>query len=496
MANLPIDAVPPTALYDSRNILVRKGNLQPRPGLTSFDSTPVDGRVIGAYSAISIVEGAFQDDTFQNDAFQTEANAPSSTTVIATPTKMYLRTSSGWQDVTDTPLLAGEDSHARFTSIFLSNVLHVLMTNGVDSPRDLRSDAATISVIAGTPPIFTDWTTLPGQARVVGIVPPYDIRWSNIADIGTWPALNNANLSGTPDRLVAIRNLGTLGLAVYKTHSIWIGVATGLPTNAAALRFELKGWFEGPASPAALVDAQGVHFYMTEAGRVGAFSGTQHQWVADGVWPLVQDTLDVDRTSRIFGFWEPTRDEIYFIYPRTDDPSADNPRGLVVVLPPRPSEGRESYIAFTGQLGLGLSTAVDLRLNTKDVMAFGAQDHETYKFTGGDDAGTAITGFWQTGLTKMPGIHPHRVEAIETFAERLAGYGSLTLKPVYSNLLDQPAGSLATGITVDLTDTTSITDLQGVRAKGRFLGLRYEFSSATAPTLRWRGARLTGRQAE
>ncbi|HEX7162144.1 MAG TPA: hypothetical protein VF223_13025 [Trebonia sp.] len=488
--------MPADGLYDSRNVLVRKGRLEPRPGLTVFDATPLDGRVIGAYSAISIVEGAFQDDTFQNDAFQTEANAPSSTLVACTPTSMFLRTAAGWQDVTDTPLLAGDDSHARFTSIFLNNVLHVLMTNGVDAPRELRSDQSVIQVIAGTPPRFTDWTTLAGQARVVGIVPPFDIRWSNIADIGSWPALNVANLSGTPDRLVAIRNLGTLGVAVYKTHTIWLGVTTGLPTEAAALRFELRGWFDGPASPAAVVDAQGIHYYMTENGRVAAFSGTQHQWVADGVWPLVQDTLDMDRTNRIFGFWEPTRDEVYFVYPRTDDPSADNPRGLVMVLPPRPSEGRQSYTAFTGVLGRGLSCAVDLRLNTKDVVAFGAQDRVTYKFTGPDDAGVAITGYWQTGLTRMPGINPHRIEAIETFAERGVGYGALTVRPVFSNLLDQPSGSFADPITISLADTKKVTDLRGVDAKGRFLGLRYEFSSATANPIRWRGARLVGRPGE
>ncbi len=74
---------------------------------------------------------------------------------------------------------------------------------------------------------------------------------------------------------------------------------------------------------------------------------------------------------------------------------------------------------------------------------------------------------------------------METFVERLAGYGTLQVKVATSNVLDKPEGTLSSAQSIDLT-AVPIKEPKGFDARGRFTTLRFEWDSSD--TVRLRGA--------
>lgn len=486
--NVPMIRIPTDALYDSLNVLVRNATLQPRPGLTLYTSTVLGARPVGAFNTVSLASGAFQEDAFQADTFQLSGSIPSTTIVAATTRKIWAFYGGVWNDITDTSLTALDVHLSRFTSIEIGGVIYTLHTNGADAPRQWDGTSPTVSVVAGSPPLWTDLANI--SDRIIGIVPPYLVKWGEPLALNTWPATNFRTLADTPDPLVAIRAFGTQQGVVLKSRSIWSAIPTG-GSGGSAFRFELRKLVDGPASPTAVVDADGTLYYMTDGGRVGAYDGSSHEWVAEGIWPLINAELDKNNTSRIFGVLNPEHREVSFFYPRTGD--GGELKGVATVILPKPREFITDHIAFFGRLGRAVSAGIDLRLGDNDVLVFTSADQRSYRVAGVDDAGIAITGHWQSGLVPTPMLEAFRLEAIETFTYRDAGYGSLTVRPVYSNMLDRPGGTLGPGGTVDLTDVP-VKDFKGSDVRGRFFGVRYEFT--TPITLQWHGARLMARKIE
>lgn len=488
LRNMPIYMLPEDALHDSLNVLVRDGDLRVRPGMTTFNSTTLQNRVMGAFNTAVIASGAFQADTFQNDAFQMGAGT-SIQLIVGTTRKIWAYFNGVFNDITDTPLTGTDIQHVRMSGLEISNALWTLITNGQDSPRKWNGSDPTVSVAGGTPPAFTDITTI--GDRIIGIVPPYKVRWGQALNLDSWPSSNVRVLSDTPDLLVAIRNLGTLGGAVYKNRSIWTVSATGT-TDATFFRMDLRSLVAGPSSPAALVEADGSHYYMTPKGRVGMYDGASHRWVADGSWRIVREDIDQDNANRTFAVYEPTFREVFFFYPRKGD--GGEIRGCLIVCLPRPAEGIGDHISFPARLESFVSAGTDLRQANEGALVFSASSFLAFNLTEDgptDEGGQPISGFWQTGLVATPASEPHRVEGIETFAERGGGYGSVSLMPVTSYLLDTQSGDVGAATPLSLETTESVYDPKGVDARGRFLGVRYSFPAFV--TLRWKGAIMDAR---
>jgi hypothetical protein len=488
LRNLPIYLLPPDALHDSLNVLVRDGALQVRPGMAQISTTSLGSRPMGAYTTAAFALGGFQSDAFQNDAFQVGSDI-SAIVVVGTTRKIWYLSAGVFRDITDTPLTGGATSHVRMTSLQIGGTLWTLITNGVDTPRKWDGLSAQVQLVSGGPPLFTDVATI--ADRVVGIVPPYKIQWGQALSLDTWPSINVRLLADTPDSLVAIRNLGTMGGVVYKARSIWSIQPLGT-TDASFFRIDLRALVPGPVSPAALVEADGAHYYMTSKGRIGMYDGAGHRWVADGAWGVVRKDLDPGTMVRAFGVYESLFREVWFFYPRQGDNG--ELRGGVVVCLPRPEEGIEQHIAFPFRMGAFVSAGTDLRLSDEGAMLLTAQSALAFSLSDAaptDEGGAPISGYWQTGLVPAPEGIEHRIEGIETFAERGPGYGTLTVLPVYSYILDTPSGTQGPGATVDLSQSTPVYDTKGVDARGRFLGVRYSFPASL--TLRWRGAVLDAR---
>lgn len=491
LRNMPIYKVPPEALWSSANVLIRAGFLQPRPGLTEFTSTVLTGRPTGMFNSVMLATGAFQTDTFQNDAFQVTGSLPSTLLLVGTTDKIYAYYAGAFNDITGSPDLTALDVQlARFTSMALGTpqVLYVIHTNGIDTPRQWDATSGTFSAVAGSPPLWTDVTNI--DNHIIGIVPPFNIQWGNTGGITTWPAANVRVLSDTPDPLIGIAALGVRAGAVYKARSIWDVIVTGSSIESSYFRFEQRDSVDGPASAAALINVDGAHAYMTAQGRIGFYNGTRHFWIGDGIWPLVQADIDQTNSPRIFGSYDPKYRVCVFVYPKTGD--AGECKGWAVVMLPNPSEGYEGFISFHGTSTVALSAGGDLRLDSFKAL-FARSDTgatKVYTWEGDSDAGSAISGHLQTGLVGTPGMEFFGLEAYETLALRGAGYNTVTVKPVSSYILDTEGGTVATGKTLDLTENKVLGSPKSeANVRGRFFGLRYEFS--TPITFKWLGARLS-----
>lgn len=500
LKNLPIYSIPPDALYDSLNVLVRGGVLARRPGLTAFSAFTFPNVVTGAFAGVQNGAPAFQSDAFQNDAFQVTSTRGQPVIFAGTLTKLYGYWGGAWNDLTGAALTATSITDpVRFTGIKLGSAgdYHVLATNGVDNPRGWNATvgSGTFSDLSGSPVKFTDWATI--SQHVVGIRPPYDVYWSDNASISSWPALNYWALGDTPDPVIAIRAIGTQGGVVYKSRSLWLVSPQGGP-EATYFFFVGPILVDGPCSNRAVVDANGPHVYMTDTGRIGSWNGAQHQWIADGIWPVVNADIDSANANRAFGWYEPYYKEVWFAYPRTGD-GGDCKGGVVVVLP-RPQDGITEPIGFPVRFTRAITCATDLGLSTRKAIVWEQPSLTDYTLEGQfDPAETAITGHWQTGLEgaktltagifNRPAADVFAVDSVETYVRRAVGNGSVTVQAVYSHILDTEGGTLSGNAkTVDLASST-VTEFKGQDVRGRFFGLRYGFTSGPL-TLAWLGARL------
>lgn len=467
--------LPPDALRDASNVIYRNGVLRPRPGYTQLASTVLSGTPTGMIAYV-----------------KTDGTA---VPVLATTTKQYAYESSAWAEKTGSAQTASTSQIARFTTIALGTSLtnYVIHVNGKDAPTQWTG-SSTFAAVSGSPPVWSDICTL--ADRIVGLVPPYGVRWGNLRSLTVWPARNQIQLAWTVDPVVAIHPLGQSATGViYKQRSLWLISFTGGQSDATAFRIDPVGYYDGPAGPAAIVDVDGAHVYMTTTGRVGYFNGTEHKWIADGVWPMIQADMHASTAMRTWGIYDPVNHEVHFYYPSIAQSNAI--KGQLTITLPRPETGTQSIGVFPGVVTGTLSAGTVARLDNQDKMlAAGTTANRTYQITtdtSGDD-GVGFSGYWQTGLIAAPGVKPYRLEGVETFAERGNGYGNLTVKPVHSwTLASEGTVTSAPQINVNLGESDEPTRVDtGFDTQGRFFGLRYEFTSSLLTTVRFKGATLVG----
>ena len=488
---VPSHTLPPNALHTSLNVCIRDGLLVPRPGMTLFASTVLVGRPTGSIGSNVLGSGAFQDDAFQEDAFQVDSSIPATLSVVGTTKRLYVFYNGMYNDITGSlpsgsDLGGSADNPSRFTGLPIGSPpqISIVHSNGIDTPRVWALGDPSFVTMPDAP-LWKDLTTI--SDRIIGLVGPYEIRWGESLDLDNFPVENSRTLADTTDATVAITNFGTTGGAVYKSNSIWNVVVTDDPVSSRFFRFDFKIQVEGPASAPALVNAQKAHYYMTRNGRVGRWDGYAHEWVADGAWPLIRADLDTDFAGRIHGAYEPTHDEIIFYYPRVGDNGEC--KGIHTVTLPRPMNNLTDHIGFPGMSSHPISTATSLVLDLKKILVFTSDvatvGAKAYLLEGQNDDAERFTGYWQPGLAMVEGPNPARIGDCEAFFERGPGYGTVTIKAVVSDILDNAGGRVVeAGQTIDLSKI-AIFDLKTADARGRFIGTRFEFR--TPVTIRYKG---------
>jgi hypothetical protein len=476
---LPPYLLPDDAVQDSLNVTLRGGKLVARLGLESYNRENLGNKILGSFLTVDTTNAKFP--------------------LVSTKNKVFRLVNQKYQEIThNIPLNATDNSQVRMTSIQLGTSVYTLYANGVDTVKVISQVDYLLNNItptSGSIPVLTDLCT--SFSRIVGITPPYTVTWCDVVNdsylnFRSWPSLNQIVLSDTEDSLVAIRPLGTLGLVVYKEGNIFVGFNQS-GSNSQAFRFEHRGEFEGPAGINAIVNVDGVHMRMTPTGRIGIFDGTQNIWIADGLWPFLQDDLDTSYASRIFGVYSYKTAEVLFWYPRIGDNGEC--KGMIIIDLPYVLAGVTSYSYFLGRSNFACSNGLSVRLFQGNAfpLVFGDRN-ETFilsKETPTDN-GYFFPCSIKPGLFRPPmnesgeDIYIPTVELYATRGNELSG--TVDVKVLTSNTLEND-GTESRAERIDLT-STPVNEFIGFESEGSFLGLSLEWDSDAK--FEYKGADLYG----
>ena len=510
--------VPPDALWDAVNMVPRDGRLVSRPGPQQYAPNDLLARPTAGLWSPVVFGPAFQASAFQNNAFQTRS--VDALMIVATEQALwYLNpTTQTWVNLMPNAgnvfqanafqanMVQGSARRklsphvvGRFAQIQLGTppTIYTVFVNGVDAALVWNMAQSQASSAFSIPPRWSDVIAV--ADRFVGITPPYDVSWTedvtSPAGILSTPALNHKALGETPDPVVAISPSGFLAFTVYKKRRIWTAVATGL-SGGAAFRFSDRGAYDGPASPAAVVQINGLDVRMTRTGRVGLWNGQQNAWLYDAVWPAVKDgttalaPLDQAFATRIFGVPHEDSNEVWFHYPMKGDNGKVH--GLLIVTLPDAADPSTKVGGFPGRLGVAVSAGADRAATDSLTHLFRDEDTENVAMIvdqADRDMNLPIPILWQEGLTPAPGGEVYRMQGHETLIERRAGFGTLQVQVISSFHLDVPDGTPGATKLLALSITPLPKDEKGDDVRGRFFGLKYTGDTGAA-TPRWMGARL------
>ena len=198
---LPPHQLPPDALWNAQNVVVQDGELMPRAGVETFATTgtPFVGTPTGATVYMS--------------------TAGVSTPFVGTREEIYKydAATTTWSNLTGSGvnLTASDTQLARFCALIVGTpaVNWLIHVNGADPPRAWNG-TGNFAILAGSPPLYTDVATI--ADRIVGLVPPYTVRWYNARSVTICPELNVKQMAETPDRVVAIQSVGQVAGIVWK----------------------------------------------------------------------------------------------------------------------------------------------------------------------------------------------------------------------------------------------------------------------------------------
>ena len=126
-------------------------------------------------------------------------------------------------------------------------------------------------------------------------------------------AANLARLVDTPGKIVAVKALTPLSVAVYKEDSVYLGT---LQASKTAFQFQLIAHVAGPVSTAAVVAALGAHHWLGHNMTIMRFDGTQPQAWTISLGSTLTGNFDfankkqthgcvIDRDAAEVWFWYP-----------------------------------------------------------------------------------------------------------------------------------------------------------------------------------------------
>ncbi len=323
---LPPHLLPNDVLADSLNITIQSGSIKPRSGLQRFSQSSFAQDVKGSFLYVS----------------ENNIKIP----IAVTDNKFYIYLND-WEDRTgSTNFSLGYNSRVRMTNFASRATFHVVIANGTSNLYTWQSGPINRLVpnVGSLVDNMTDIIVAFG--RLVVLAPPYTVIWSETYDSQTWFPLNTAILMDTSDPAIALKNLGVYGFVVYKEASITTAFAQAA-SSAAAFKFEPAKEYEGPCSSAGVVGANGVHFGLTPSGRIFRFDGSNHTFIADGIWPFLRDDIDISRRHMVHGCYNYKSNEIYFWYPKKSQPN--EVKGMIILVLPYPLSGVQDFSYFLGE---------------------------------------------------------------------------------------------------------------------------------------------------
>lgn len=305
--DLAQNAVPPSALIESQNMILRRGRFQPRYGVVAFASNKPSQKVKG-------VIGYRHSDGTDKLVIGTEAG--------------WWRYNSGttaWVDISGTALAASD--HIIFRVFQKDGATHLLgINNQVSTMKKWDGAAATYSAVGGTPPLAKAMMVLANRVLLFnladngaysGVISPvgYDVSAFNDFDSG-WGSVLNGLLVDTPGPIVAALEMGDLQGAIYKTDAIVMAIA-----QAATVPFRFEWRVIGNIGPAnsrcVVAIPDGSHVFLAPDGSLNRFDGVSVQSLGYHIQKQILDSCDgvlsqLETTGWLF--FDPERNEIQIHY--------------------------------------------------------------------------------------------------------------------------------------------------------------------------------------
>lgn len=491
---LPPDAVPADV---TKNVVMRDGWLVNRPGFAEIDADLVTGRPMGL---IYYKEGTTK------------------RTVVATLSSWYSYASGTYTDLS-AALTGTADDHVRFTLWPTGTNLILLGVNGAlnEAVTEWTGTGAT-ALTAGSPPPADDITVSTNRVILArtfetGIEQYYRIRWSAFNDRASYPAANFTDLSDTPDLVVGARAITRTAFAIHKDESQWIGLGR---SGSQPFQFQLQDTKPGPVSTAAIVSAEGRHWYLGIDGSFYMFDGTRCSHIGEGIRRYVVKNLNFDMKKRALGVFLKRDRDIWWFFPANG--SDDCNRAISMNL--------DTLRFFPHELGLTVSAGCEwdfipsvtwdsLSGYTWDNIAATYPTWDSFGSTStpvdlvaqvsgkihsfgvaATDNGTSVAARWRTGPLAAAGPGQRvRAESLDTYFELTNSAQAATTKVGSTDTLaaDPTFPAELTDTLALGTDSAKVLDYGDVTAGigtglalARFVAVQHEV--ATTVDWRWGGA--------
>jgi hypothetical protein len=476
--NTAINTVPPDAVYNSNNVFIREGKLRTRPALLqTLAVIPYNAgysrHILGGISASLGSIGRLIYAVSSNRLF-TFDSAGSSWTPFTLSSSPAQFTSSN-EEYVDIAFL---ETSGNFVTVFANREYPL---------KEWYIGLATVRTITGTN-IPTARSVCIAASRVIALVDAHTVVWSRVLNHTNFDALAIVKRAQTADQGVCVRSLSALSFVLYKENSIHLARAQAGLDEGTAFAFSEPIIAEGPAGPYAVTDVNGIHIYMTKSGRIGLFDGTAYpQWIADGIWFFLQNDINQDYAYLIRGVYDYRLNTVFFFYPKANETTSMT--GMVIINLPfsgfEAQEGIKPY-CFLGTCGQAVTHTNTKRfadeinralVYTTPVSTSSTIFNHHLSESTTLDADAVFNCSFQTGLHPLPDAR-HMQITVETFVERGASYGALTIEAVTSHSLETAAGTIASleEQFIDLNNTT-VNEYIGFNKLTRFIGLKYSWNS-------------------
>jgi hypothetical protein len=218
------------------------------------------------------------------------------------------------------------------------------IVTGVPTPSMLTFTANSSGIAIGTGGSLTDETTMVmPPARDIAVIDNrmvivntvengtrylHRVRWSAAGDFTRWPVLAyNDVLDAEDDPIVAIQPLGQNLADVCGQQSIFIlSGQEGDDANAFATeRLETADGFAGPASPAAIIRAEGLQYWVSYKGYIKSFDGVNVTPISPPIDFALQANFDCANASKCHAAEIISQRQIVFFFSSTTTAGSPEP---------------------------------------------------------------------------------------------------------------------------------------------------------------------------
>jgi len=479
--------IPDGHLLSSLNWLTRRGIGTPRPGYAQVGSQLSSAdRITGIGFRGSPLDG--------------------NNVVLHTLTKAFSWDGATATDITGTWTASTADQLVRMVTYVSGGTIYLVRINEANA-MDKWNGAGSFANVAAAP-TGRDITTV-GPYLFVGAAAGdnYAVQWNSANDIDTWPAGNLARLVDTPGKIIAVKALTPLSVAVYKEDSVYLGT---LQAAKVAFQFQLIAHLAGPVSTAAVVAALGAHHWLGHNMTIMRFDGTQPQAWTVSVGATLTNNFDFANKARTHGcVFDRDAAEVWFWYPDTNAAikraisinvltQAANPHTFTHNITASSDwtkftaltiDGLDAFSSTIDGLDADFPSIDSMTSPSQPSALLGDSSGNFYRFGPyTNDAGTAIAWNFEHGFRPAGGIENRaEIDAVASYWTQAPV--SLTVTMALTTTDSTGGQDVASTDTFDiLTDSNHLKTFRGKR--GKWVKIKHS-GSMSAEGLEHKGAAVT-----